>query len=68
LSTPRHTKTKSKDDLMSGMFNKLTIGKSIGKSRRKKSSNFTHKKKYRKTPKPVGMELNGGRRSRRGKH
>lgn len=77
LITPKTRKTKVKTntppkddgDMLSSMFGnftlgKSTLGKSIGKSRRKKSR-LTYKKthgKRNKTPANTDMELTGGKR------
>ena len=64
--TPKSTKIQpSEDDMFANMFNKITIGKKIGKSRRK-GTHFTHKKGH-KTQKTsiMGMDLSGGRRRKR---
>ena len=59
--TPKSKRVQpSEDDMFANMFNKITIGKKIGKSRRK-GTRFTHKKGH-KTPKSAGMDLTGGRR------
>ena len=64
--TPKTTKNQpSDDDMFVNMFNKITISKKIGKSRRK-GTRFTHKKGH-KTPKTssMGMDSTGGRRRKR---
>jgi len=63
FSTPKSKKRvqPTEDDMFANMFNKITISKKIGKSRRK-GSRLTHKKTHRKTP---NMDLTGGRRRRR---
>jgi len=66
--TPKTTKTQpSEDDMFANMFDKITIGKKIGKSRRR-GTRFTHKKGH-KTPKTsiMGMDLSGGKRRRHSK-
>ena len=53
----------SKDNMLTKMFSRFTIGKKIGKTR-KRGTPFTHTKR-RKTAKPSGMDLTGGRRPKR---
>jgi hypothetical protein len=63
--TPKSKKPQpSEDDMFANMFNKVTIGKKIGKTRRKKFTHFTHKK-HHKIPSKLGMDLTGGRRIKR---
>ena len=58
FNTPKSKRTQpTEDDMFANMFSKVTIGKKIGKSR-KRGTRFTHKKSH-KTP---GMDLTGGRR------
>jgi hypothetical protein len=61
FATPRSKRIQpTEDDMFANMFSKVTIGKKIGKSR-KKGTRFTHKKSH-KTPKFSEMVLTGGRR------
>jgi len=64
FSTPSSKRgKKSDDDILTGMFGKLSLSKSIGKSRRK-GPRYTYRKKHGKTPANTEMELSGGKRSR----
>jgi hypothetical protein len=64
FATPKSKRIQpTEDDMFANMFSKVTIGKKIGKSR-KKGTRFTHRK-HHKTPKSAGMDLTGGRRRKR---
>jgi hypothetical protein len=64
FATPKSKRTQpTEDDMFANMFSKITIGKKIGKSR-KRGTRFTHKKSH-KTPKSAGMDMTGGRRRKR---
>jgi hypothetical protein len=72
VATPRTKKIVSEEDMFSSMFGKLTIGKSIGKSkaksRRRKGVGYSKKTKTKtQTKKTPGMDLTGGRGRSRGR-